>query len=214
MSIKVITTVIVAASSYNLTTLDVVKDELSITDSSQDATLTRYITSASAAAASYCNRVFQTETVKDEFWPDRGPSQYMLPTKLESLQLSRWPVVAVSLVRENGVLLVEGTDFRTDKDNGALIRLGADGYPTSWCAWPLSVQYVGGFATVPSDIADAVVRMVTKRQSAKGRDSTLKAEDIPGVISRQFWIATGSDAANMTPDVADILDGYRVPVLA
>lgn len=214
MGVRVITTVVTATNSYDLTTLAVVKDELSITSGSNDASLKRYISAASAAAAQYCNRVFQAETVKDEFWPDRDPFQFQLPNRQSVIQLSRWPVVSVTSVTENGNVLVDGVGYRVDAENGALVRLGCDGYPTKWCAWPIAVQYVGGFASIPGDVADAVIRMVTKRYAAKGRDSTLKAENIPGVIDRQFWIATGEDAANMTPDVADVLDNYRVPVLA
>jgi hypothetical protein len=214
MGIKVITTVVTAASSYDLTTLAIVKDELSITDGSKDTSLRRYITSASAAAAQYCNRKFQVETVKDEFWPERGPRQWALPGGVERLQLTRWPVVTVASVTENGSALVDGVDYRVDAENGALVRLDAGLYPRKWSAWPIAVQYDGGFSEIPEDAADAVVRMVTKRYSAKGRDATLKQESIPGVLERQFWIATGAEAGNMTPDITDILDNYRVPTLA
>lgn len=212
MGVQVILTVVTPATSYDLTTLAVVKDELSITDGSKDTTLKRYITSASAAAAQYCGRVFPEETVKDEVWPGRdGPP---VVNGIDVVQLSRYPVVAVASVTENGTALVDGTDFRTDTDNGLLIRLDSNGYPRRWCAWPIVVQYSGGYSPIPDDVEDAVIRMVTKRYSAKGRDASLKQESIPGVIERQFWIATGEDAGNMTPDIADILSNYRVPTLA
>jgi hypothetical protein len=214
MGLKAITTLVSAASSYDLTTLAVVKDELSISDASRDASLKRYITSASAAAAQYCNRRFQVETVKDEFWPDRDFYSSPLPGGVRVIQLSRWPITSAVVVLENGLTLVDGTDYRVDAENGQLIRLDANLYPRSWHAFPISAQYSAGFTDIPVEVEDAVVRMVTKRFSAKGRDSTLKAEDIPGVASRQFWIATGEDAGNMTPDISDVLDNYRVPVVA
>src|SRR5258708_38668507 len=117
MGIKVISTLLSAAlQNYDLTTIDEVKDELSILDNSKDATLKRYITSASAAAVQYCNRKFQQEKLQDEFWPDREP-QYVLPGGADELRLSRTPVAdpIISIV-ENGITLVEGADFRVDYD--------------------------------------------------------------------------------------------------
>lgn len=38
-----------------------------------------------------------------------------------------------------------------------------------------------------------------------------KQEDVPGVYSASYWVSTGGEGA-MTPDVADLLDNYRVPV--
>lgn len=214
MGIKVITTVVKAASSYDLTTLSVVKDELSITDNSKDASLKRYITSGSAAAAQYCNRRFQVETVKDEFWPDRDFYSYPLPGGVNVIQLSRWPVVSAVIVIENGITLVDGIDYRVDAGNGNLVRLDADLYPRPWCAWPISAQYDGGFAEIPDDVADAVIRMVTRRYSVKGRDPNLKQLSVPGVIEQSWWIGTGGDAGNLSPDIADVLENYRVPVIA
>ncbi len=215
MSIKVITTVISAATTYDLTTLAIVKDELGVLDGSKDSTLKRYITSASAAASQYCNRKFQLEGMQDEFWPERELYQYQLPGGVDVLQLSRWPVVSpVTSVVENGITLVEGTDFRVDYDSGRLFRLDQNQYPRKWCAWPIVAKYNGGFADIPDDVDDAIVRMVTRRYSAKGRDPNLKQQSVPGVIEQQWWIATGTESGNMSPDITDVLDNYRVPVVA
>src|ERR1700730_1886189 len=111
MGIKVITTVVAPATSYDLTTLDAVRDELSIKTNASNDVLKRYITSASLAASQYCNRKFQLETIKDEFWPDRETYQYQLPGGVDILQLSRWPVVSpITSVTENSIALVENTD--------------------------------------------------------------------------------------------------------
>lgn len=216
MSVKVITTVLsTALPNYDLTTLDVVKDELSILDNSKDVTLKRYISSASAAASQYCNRKFQLEQLQDEFWPDREPFQYTLPGGADVLQLSRWPVTApiISII-VNGAALVENADFRVNYDNGTLVRLDWNLYPRKWAALPTVSQFVGGFYDIPDDIEDAVIRMVTRRFSAKGRDPNLKQQNIPGVIEQQWWIATGTEAGNMDPSITDILDNYRAIMIA
>jgi hypothetical protein len=212
MGPTLITTVVTAAASYDLTTLAIVKDELSITNKTSDAILQRYLTSSSAAAAQYCNRVFPAETITDEFWAQTDRWPRIVPGHFQTLQLSRWPVVSVSSVTENGNALVEDTDFRINAKNGQLVRLTVDGYPRPWPAWPLAVTYQGGFATIPVDVADAVIRMVKARWDGRGRDPFLMERNIPGVIEQRWWVSSGP-TGNMPPDVTDLLDNYRVPVI-
>ncbi|MGJ4888949.1 head-tail connector protein [Bradyrhizobium sp. HKCCYLRH3099] len=214
MPLKIITTVVTPAESYDLTTLEVVKQELDVTDGARDELLKRYIGSASGAAAQYCNRKFQQETIRDEVWPEQDPHPWVLNGSFDVLQLSRWPVVSVSSVTENGTALVEGTDFRVDAAAGRLLRLDAAGNAARWNAWPKVVEYVTGFAEIPGEVEDAVIRLVSSRWAAKGRDRLLRQEDIPGVISRTWWVATSGESGNMPPDVTDLLDNYRVSVIA
>jgi len=93
MAVVPISTVISAASTYDLTTLADVKDDLGITSTASDATLARMISAVSAAVANYCNTVFPVETVCDTFYPDRLSALYDIPTKVRPLILSRGPVV-------------------------------------------------------------------------------------------------------------------------
>ncbi|WP_316228370.1 MULTISPECIES: phage head-tail connector protein [unclassified Bradyrhizobium] len=216
---KIITTLVTAAKSYDLTTLDVVKQELALTNGAKDELLKRYIASASAAAAQYCNRRFQAETVKDEIFPAQDPHPWVLSGSFEVLQLSRWPIIKLvpssvggGGLTENGVDLFEGVDFKVDYTTGALIRIDVAGNRTMWNALPKVVQYQAGYDPVPPEIEDAVLRMVSRRYATQGRDPNLKQESIAGVVERQWWIATGSDSGNMSPDITDLLDNYRVPV--
>jgi len=214
VGITVIRTVVTPPADPTLTTLAKVKAELSITGSAQDALLTSYIGSASAAIEQFCNRTFGVATIKDEAWPDREVYSFQLPGSLSSIQLSSWPVVAMTSLTENGDALVESTDYRVDKLTGTLYRLDGLGYVKPWLAWPIVGIYSAGFATIPADVDDAAVRMVKARYLAKGRDPFMKQENIPGVREVTYWVATGKDAGNMPPDVADILENYRQPVIA
>lgn len=210
-----ILTVTTAATSYDLTTLANVKDELSVTDGASDSILRRYVTSASAAASQYCNRVFAAETISEQFLP--MPNQRatrFVSGGVPSLQLGRWPLISVTSVTEDDVLLVVDTDYTINSTNGQLLRIGSDGLPIKWPPVEIVVVYVAGYATVPSDLEDAVIRLVTKRWSAKGRDATEKQISIPGVIEKQYWIATGNEAGNFSPDIVDVLDNYRTVVMA
>ena len=96
MSIQIISTVLVAASSYDLTDLATAKDELSIktAETSNDAFISRAITQASVAVANYCNRTFQLETVQDICIPDRDAYPYQVPGGVNPLQVSRYPMSA------------------------------------------------------------------------------------------------------------------------
>lgn len=208
---SIFTTVTDQASSYDLTSLANAKAELGITVTTYDTILARYVKSASIAAAQYCNRVFVVETVQDKFFRLVNSAR-MFYSRPDVLQLSRWPIVdAVTSVVEDGTTLVVGTDFLTDLTNGQLTRIDSSGLRRAWCASIITVQYDAGYETIPADIEDAVLRMVSSRYSAKGRDRNVKQETVDGVGSRQFWIATGNEAGNLSPDVADILDNYRVP---
>jgi hypothetical protein len=207
-----ILTVTTAATSYDLTELQDVKDELGIANNTSDAVLDRYISSASAAAAQYCDRVFQVETVSEQFFADR-PNR-MIKGGVKPLQLARWPLVTITSVTEDSTLLVQGTDYLVDAANGQLTRLDSSGLAVYWHPLPLTVVYSAGYNPIPLDVEDAVIRMVTKRYLAKGRDASLKQESIPGVREVQYWIATGTEAGNLTPDVQDILSNYRTPRFA
>lgn len=208
----VITTVITAADSKDLVSLSDVKTELGLSGSADDAWLAAAISRASAAAAQYCNREFVSETVKDEFWPERDPYPFQVPGGLAPLQLTRWPVSEVATVTEAEQDMTDGTDFRADLKVGQLIRLDGSLYPTSWLPRPILVQYTAGFSTIPADVQDAVIRMVKARWFTRQRDPLLRQEDVPGVYSASYWVATGSEGGAITPDVADLLDNYRVPV--
>src|SRR5258708_2043523 len=167
-----ILTVTTAAASYDLTTLPNVKAELSVTDGSGDTILSRYISGASHAAMEYTNRVFAVETVSEQFLTDHPG--WKIRGGVKPLQLMRWPLIAVTSVTEDSALLVENTDYLVDKTNGQLTRLDSFGFPRLWHPLPLVVVYQAGYATTPPDVEDAIIRMVTTRYSAKGRDRNLK----------------------------------------
>ena len=211
MPAEVITTVTIAANSYDLTDLATVKVELGISGTAQDAQLDHYITAASLAAAQYCNRVFPAETVQDRFDLTFPRMRYGGDGKL---QLSRWPVISVTSITENGVVLVAETDYRLDAANGTLWRLSpTTGNVTSWGTTPVLAVYQAGYASIPADLEDAAIRMIRTRWFAKDRDPMARSVNVVGVLEQQFWVPTGTDAGNMTVDVADILNNYRAPVL-
>ena len=66
-------------------------------------------------------------------------------------------------------------------------------------------------ATLPQDIQDAVSRMVWSRYSERSRDPFVESGGLAGLGSVKYLVPKGS--GNMSDDVSDILDNYRVPVV-
>ena len=88
----VITALMSPPTSTNLTTLEHVKDDLDIADSSNDARLSRYVAEESANIARHCNRVFGLATWQDEFRPQRGVWGEGVRSANNPLKLTKWPV--------------------------------------------------------------------------------------------------------------------------
>lgn len=226
MPIRIATTVLTPAENCDLTTLANIKDDLAIpaTDTSSDTTLARFITEQSELVAQYCNRVFPIETVQDTIILDRDAYPYQVPGQQAVLQLSRWPVVAVISVVDQvatGVsnTLVAGVDFLVDAALGWLTRIEpTTGMPINWRADQYTVQYQAGLFTpgttnLPADLEMAVLRLVTARFKARGRDPFLRSQGEPGVGQEQYWIgALPGQSGPFPPDIAAVLEKYRVPV--
>lgn len=220
MPVDIITTVMVAAASSDLTTLTAVKDELGISDGSQDAFLTRAIRQCSRIAANYCNRVFAQETVQDQCFIAREPWPNQTPGGSQFLQLSRWPVTSITSVVEAGITLTAVTDYVAANNIGRLTRVDSSGCPVYWPPTQIVVTYQAGYvlpgsvgATLPDDIEGAVISLVRGRYYAKGRDPSVKSEETPGVLRTDYWVGPVGSGA-MPSDVQAILDDYRVPVFA
>ena len=222
MALRIVSTVLTPASSYDLTTLATIKDDLAIpaADTTSDATLARFITEQSALVAQYCNRVFPVETIRDTFFLDRDPYPYQVAGLQSELQLSRWPVLAVSSVVETVALgqtnvLTEGTEYIADRANGWLTRLDPNtGTPTGWSPNQYTVQYQAGLNSPPPDLEMAVLRLVTARFKARGRDPYLRSQGEPGVGQEQYWVgAMPGQTGPFPPDISAVLEKYRVPAV-
>lgn len=214
---KSILTVTQPSTTFDLTVVATVKAELGITNRKSDDQLAVFIRQASGAAASYCNRVFALEGIKEEFWPDRDGMHHasrLLNGGLSVLQLRRYPIAEMTLVTENGVALTEDTDFRVDAENGFLYRINASGFTRHWRTWPLVVEYSGGYALLdelPFPIERAVINMVKTAYNAAKRDPLIMSESIPGIRDVRYWVPSGGTQTPFTSDVVELLDNFRVP---
>jgi hypothetical protein len=226
MGAHVITTILEAAASYNLTDLSTCKLELGIgdADTSRDNYINLKIGQASTAIQSYCNRALVQETIQDVILPDRSPQPFESEGRFQPLQLSRWPVTEVNSVvvvwdnsqPSGSETLTLGTDFLLDGLKGQLVRISCvNGLPRKWIPAPTTVQYVAGYETIPADIVNAVCSMVTGWVQTQGRDPFLKETEQAGGIGRQVYWIPNNPAGALPPSVTDQLDGkYREPVTA
>lgn len=113
--------------------------------------------------------------------------------------------------------LVYGGDFTVKPTTGWLLRLNPYvGITQRWEAEPVTVIYQAGYATIPADLQQACLRLVTARYYARGRDPMLMQQDQPGSTGMQrWWIGTQPDQqGSLPPEIEAICDQYRVPPLA
>jgi hypothetical protein len=113
--------------------------------------------------------------------------------------------------------LIYGKDFTIDAARGWLIRLNSwTGISERWEAEPVTVQYQAGYATVPADLVDATLRLVTARFRAKGRDPMLVEQTQGANLGTQrYWVGnTPGQRGAFAPEIAGLIDQYRVPVIA
>lgn len=120
----------------------------------------------------------------------------------------------INLVPQN---LVEGQNFLVDYEHAQLTRLFNDGYPCHWEMLPIQVVYQAGFAANDpkiADLQDACIRLVRGAYFAARRDPAIRAQNIEGVYSAQFWFASGPGGGRFPPDIEEALADWRTPVMA
>lgn len=208
MGVKSILTVVTAAVSTDLTTLTTVKSDLSITGSSEDTKLARWITEASEVITSQCNRLqFGKEELSETIRSDAA---------FDEIVLQRRPVSTADdiMVTENDSELA-AEDYEIDPRKGILRRLTADAVST-WPAGKIVVEYFAGYALLdglPRPIEKATIKLVGHYRSNATRDPFVKGEaiDIPGVrsVRTDFWVGSIGEGDALPPEVADLIEPYR-----
>lgn len=192
-------TVLTAAAARDLTTLSAVKSELSIGDASADTALADMIVQASDTIGGWCRRPegFGAETVEQTI--RRLPGD---PAR-ERLILDRDLVPAIAMVVEDGADL-DPADWVID--GSLLVRLRAD-RPSRWQGVKTVITYTSGYnlpSGCPADLARCCLDLVVRMWNNRGRDPTLRSEQILDVIS-QSWI---------DPDKTELDDGLPVEIAA
>lgn len=204
-------TVTTPATSTELTTLESLKAALGIesTSTAQETLLRQQIRRASGVAADYCRRVFGQEIVTETFWPSGGAEVH------DVILLDRYPVTDIATVTLDDEDI--DTDLvRLDGDAGLLYRIDSSGYAYSWTICKaLAISYTAGFALLdglPDGIEQGVLTLIKDYWSAVGRDPRIKSEEIPGVITFDYWVGNLGTPGELPPDVVAHWAPHRRPM--
>lgn len=200
-----------ANSDDAMTTLARVKSELGITDTTNDALLQIKIDEASDDIEASLGYRPAQETVTETFW--REYNDYQAP---EYIVLNRTPVTNIASITLNDET-VDPSRYRLDDQTGQLYALDSSGYPCGWIIWKdLVINYTGGYimpaasnSNLPAGIQGACVDLVSSFWAAKGRDPTVKSEDVPGVLTTTYWVGAVGEAGELPPSVVMKLAPFR-----
>jgi hypothetical protein len=192
-------TVVTPAETCDLVRFNEAREALGLAGGGSDVELKRWIGEASAAIVKFCNRTFAQETVAETF---------RLESCKPALLLSRFPVVSIASVVENGAAL-SATDYELASDSGQLMRLSADA-PAVWSGKTI-VTYVAGHTLddMPKDIKRAAVLLVNQYRYSTIRDPQLRGNAVEGIGSRSFFDGMGE--TGMAPEIAGLLADHRMP---
>lgn len=212
-------------TNHALTTLAEAKTELGVSGSGDDDYISRLINAASDAIRRYCDRVFYYEEDIEE--PVAGFGQ-------TRLVVARAPIVGtISSITYEGTALDTTTYSVEDAEAGIIYRE----YGFNWTAKlgngaigePLPgteelsyvVTYTGGYYTpqqyaddnsvdrsLPWDLEDACIQLVTSRYRAKGRDPRINMERLKSWQANYGTMTT--DRTHQIPAaIRAILDPYK-----
>lgn len=202
-----IVTVTTAPERTALTTVERVKQELSITTDTSDDLLGIKINEASSDIEAHISRTLAYAGLTQTFWGE-GCVEYLI--------LDRAPVDEIATVTVDGDV-VDSAEYRLDAETGILYRLDASGYPCAWF-WCKSVVIVftGGYElpgadspTLPPAIEAAAVELVTSYWTSKGRDPTIRSEDIPGLGAVTYWVGAVGPQGELPPSVVAKISPFR-----
>lgn len=199
------------ATSKDMTTVDQMKTELSITgvDAARDAKILTLIHQASADIVGYIGRDVAQETITATW--RLAAANCLSAESVEALIIPRRPVVSITSVVEDGTTLTTD-DWELDKQTGLLYRLDGDDERQDWLRAKIVVVFVAGYEMLPDlpdDLERACIELVKAMWFALERDPRVKAIDTPGVLSEQFWIGGVGESGNIPPDIAKRLDPYK-----
>lgn len=197
------------ASSYDLTVLETVKEELGInsSDTSQDVRLARLIHETSNAISTICNRVFAEENVSEVFrmgvvksWDGQVGGCVQ-----NSLILQRRPISSIINVIEDGIT-ADSDEYECNFESGIIYRLTSEDFRTSWSANKITVNYVAGWYLLddlPYDIERACLLWIKSFDAQQKRsDSLVRVEDVPGLMRKEYFSSN---------QINPIVKGYDPP---
>ncbi len=208
-------TITTPASSVKLTSLEIVKAELDIADSSEDIEIARFIDQASKFIPNYTNRVFAREVITEKIGS----------VGEQILMLERTPIVSVSQIRHSGTTIGSTTFDIDDADAGLLFReVGwtdtviytsfITPIRTRFAKKNWEIDYTAGYIlhgstegdpNIPEDLTRAATDLVKSWYLKRDEDPGVKSERT-GDASETRYDVTKSHG--LPPSIANMLAPY------
>lgn len=141
--------------SYALTNLADVKETLGITGSSQDNLIIRKINQTTEIIVGYCNRRFDEQTNVVEYYDGRIESQLLLRNRPVTTTTTFKLEARDTSLNDNDFTEVPTDEYFIDREAGVVD--GVAGFWGSYDRWRVTYSY--GYATIPSDLAEACASM-------------------------------------------------------
>lgn len=168
----------------DLTTLAAVKQYLGVTDTVDDAVLSSLITSYSQWFRSLANRDFDVRAY--DIW--RSGRDFT------QLQTPQWPIVSVQGLTINGRTISAQTAFGAYGYRFTERSIVLDGTSFAYGEENIRIQYTAGYATIPTDLAQAVNELVGLRyrlrdklewtsKTLAGETVALSQRDMPASVA-------------------------------
>lgn len=157
-----------------------------------EAQVTYLIENAGALIETFLDRVIEEGAIATELHDgDRG----------NLIRLKQWPVtLPLTLLEEDGVALVEGTDYVAYEDGRIYRGSATTAGNWLWGRRIIDVDYTAGYATVPFDIRDVCARMVARAFQAG--EAYANAPD--GAAGIKSLTLADSDSVEYRDAVADV----------
>lgn len=212
-------TVPAVREAKRLTSLDSVRDELQLLDTTNDRYVTALIDRASAAIVKHCGRPFALQTAVEIFRSGteaglRPFANQVAPygTPLQAVQrplvLSLFPVVEITSLTNASSTLVEDTDFEVDYGAGLVDRLFGVSVAI-WASTPITITYQAGYDLldeIPDDLEAACLQLVKTSYFARNRDSNVMLDMLDG--DRTQFTAGAQTPLAITDDICALLASY------
>jgi hypothetical protein len=207
-------TVTTAATDRSLLTPAELRSAANQTDGSRDTELATLGNRVAAAIARSCNvatdgvtpATLRYETLTETLRPNEQDPFCYGPLR-RYIILSRRPVVSVTSIVEDGTTL-DAEDYEIDAASGRILRL-EDDEPAYWLRAKIVVVYTAGWQTVPDDLKLAASKLAQLFWADSLRsDPNLRSEEIPGVITRSWWVSQRPDPL-LPEDIDELLAPYK-----
>lgn len=185
---------------------------LATTDTSKDAILQPLAMRAADRITRACNVAVDgaiMPTLREEAVSDTFRARGFFDWGSD-LTLSRRPITAIIGVTEDDIA-VDSADYEILAATGMLRRLCNDD-AVCWRGCKIVVSYTAGWATVPSGLKLAAEQLLRSYWYDASRDPGLRQIEVPGVISKQFWVGSSADP-DIPDNVLDMLEPFMNPAL-